>query len=246
MTSSKQLGTSTRSRATGRLKKALEKNLAAYIAAASAAGVGMLALAQPAEAKIVYTPAHTLIKVNGGPVELDLNHDGTNDFDFRNSASSSNHTFRLSYLTVEPARYQDGNQIFQSAGDYEAALPKGVKVGSDNLFSSSFVFGMAWRKCTSSNCHSAGPWLKVKQAYLGFKFVISGNIHYGWARIKMGGLGRNDTITGYAYETIANKSIVTGKTHGPDVITVEPATIGHLARGAGAIPTLRRKNASRD
>jgi hypothetical protein len=34
------------------------------------------------------------------------------------------------------------------------------------------------------------------------------------------------TLTGYAYETIPNKPIITGKTKGPDVITLDPATLG--------------------
>jgi hypothetical protein len=47
------------------------------------------------------------------------------------------------------------------------------------------------------------------------------------------------TRTGYAYETIPNKPIITGKTKGPDVITLDPATLGHLAVGASQIPTWR-------
>jgi|HubBroStandDraft_6_1064221.scaffolds.fasta_scaffold05468_2 hypothetical protein len=58
--------------------------LNAYALAAGAAGVGVLALAQPAGAKIVYTPAHIPIVQNKGLVELDLNHDGINDFQFSN------------------------------------------------------------------------------------------------------------------------------------------------------------------
>jgi hypothetical protein len=55
-----------------------------YALAAGAAGVGVLALAQPVEAKIVYTPAHRVI----GPdmkYLLDLNHDGLTDFTIANS-----------------------------------------------------------------------------------------------------------------------------------------------------------------
>jgi len=47
-------------------------------------------------------------------------------------------------------------------------------------------------------------------------------------------------MSGYAYETIPNKPITAGKTEGPDVITVQPATLGHLAAGASAIPAWRR------
>jgi len=39
------------------------------------------------------------------------------------------------------------------------------------------------------------------------------------------------TLTGYAYETIPNKPIITGQTKGPDVITVQPERLGELARG---------------
>jgi hypothetical protein len=46
-----------RPRRTAELCKSLHQQLNAYALVASAAGVGVLALAQPAKAKIVYTPA---------------------------------------------------------------------------------------------------------------------------------------------------------------------------------------------
>jgi hypothetical protein len=50
------------------------------------------------------------------------------------------------------------------------------------------------------------------------------------------------TLTGYAYETIPNKPIITGETKGPDVITLDPATLGHLAVGASqTLDDSRRK-----
>jgi hypothetical protein len=49
------------------------------------------------------------------------------------------------------------------------------------------------------------------------------------------------TLTGYAYETIPNKPIIAGKTKGPDVITLEPATLGHLAQGASGISAWREQ-----
>ena len=48
-------------------------------------------------------------------------------------------------------------------------------------------------------------------------------------------------LTGYAYETVPNKPIITGKTTGPDVITLDPATLGHLAQGASGISAWREK-----
>jgi hypothetical protein len=86
-----------------------------------------------------------------------------------------------------------------------------------------------------------GPWVGkgkgVRNRYLGLKFVIHGKVHYGWARLSVT-LGHHrqyddvsGTLTGYAYETIPNKPIIAGQITGPDVITVQPETLGRLARG---------------
>lgn len=70
---------SSRPRATAELSRSLNHQLNMYTVAAGAAGVCLLALAQPTEARIVYTKAH---KVIVSVFDLDLNHDGTNDFVF--------------------------------------------------------------------------------------------------------------------------------------------------------------------
>jgi len=82
---------------------------------------------------------------------------------------------------------------------------------------------------------------------------ILGQVHYGWARLSVTPTENERAeitavLTGYAYETIPNKPIVTGKTKGPDVTTLPPAklesaTLGQLARGASQIPPWRRLNA---
>lgn len=97
---------------------------------------------------------------------------------------------------------------------------------------------------------SVGPWGKGKRfagSYAGFKFIINGEVHYGWARIEV----HSDhskitaTLTGYAYETVPNRGIVTGLTHGPDESasnasgTTDPASLGRLAKGASGIAAWR-------
>jgi len=80
-----------------------------------------------------------------------------------------------------------------------------------------------------------GPWTNVKNRYLGLKFMVNGKPHFGWARANvscnLSDFKITAVLTGYAYETIPNKAIIAGKTKGPDVITVEPATLGRLALG---------------
>ena len=62
-----------------------------YALAASAAGLGVLALSQPADAKIVYTKTHHVIRL-GQHYDLDLNRDGITDF---NGACSLVYLHRL-------------------------------------------------------------------------------------------------------------------------------------------------------
>lgn len=96
--------------------------------------------------------------------------------------------------------------------------------------------------------NSLGGWGKNRRAsgpYLGFKFLIDGEIHYGWARIavKADFLHLSATLTGYAYETVANRPILTGFTRGSADASSDPSqemqpaasgTLGQLAAGAAA------------
>jgi hypothetical protein len=94
--------------------------------------------------------------------------------------------------------------------------------------------------------NSFGAWGKGRKftgPYLGFKFLIDGEIHYGWARVDVNAkfLDLSATLAGYAYESVANRPILTGFTHGTldassDVSQqVQPpvaGSLGHLAIGA--------------
>lgn len=77
----------------------------------------------------------------------------------------------------------------------------------------------------------------VENRYLGLKFVIRGEVRYGWARfsVTLGHQRQFDdvigTLTGYAYEAVPDKPITTGQISDTDVITVQPATLGGLALG---------------
>ena len=85
---------------------------------------------------------------------------------------------------------------------------------------------------------ASGNWIDVRDRYLGIRFRLNGKTHYGWARmnVKVEGLTITGTLTGYAYETIPNKAIITGKTHGKDEVS-----LGALAVGSSAIHGWRQK-----
>ena len=236
-------------RSTTRFAAKLDKDLLAYAAAASAAGVSLLALAQPVEARIIYTPAHKSI---GATTFLDLTHDGTNDFKFALTRTSHceggctttgiHHgtAFQASYATLDVTGVRARNQVFGQAA-YASALAAGVSVGPGGEFPGGKLMANV-RAISGNNESYHGPWQDnggVQHRYLGLKFAIHGKIHYGWARLNVAvssGAHLRATLTGYAYESVADKAIVTGKQRGDDD-DAQSETLGQLATGAAILAT---------
>lgn len=226
------------------------KRLNAYALAASAAGVGILALAQPVEGEIIYTKAHTKIPPNT-TFQLDLNHDGIVDFDLKNSFG---HSFFTTWgrLFAIPAQ---GNQVWghtYARQAFASAFYAGVRIGPNGQFlpGAGFMAGSTFnggRNQPPGSASCTAAWANVVNRYLGLKFEISGELHFGWARLNVSCSNQRvlAVLTGYAYETVPNRPIITGKTRGsdedesaspqdrePNSGSVQPASLGHLAQGA--------------
>lgn len=221
------------------LNAKLNKGLVAYVAAASAAGVGMLACAIPAEAEVVYTPTNLEIGAGQGPVNLDLNNDGIADFYLSNFDYGCFHNTCKYDLQVAPA--QEGNAIWAMRdGRFLVATPafEGVVIAPERNFKMELTFLDFFLSAYGYPTESYGWWGKGKPfagSYLGLKFEIAGEVHYGWARLKVKAdrSGNNLTITanltGYAYETVPNRPIITGMTHGTldtDEMQLDPLALG--------------------
>jgi len=244
-----------------KLSDSVHQHLSMYTLAAGAAGVGVLALAQPAEAKIVYTPAKLQL-MNQHQVFIDLNHDGNNDFSFYGVSISrrsiSTFFFRL---TISPA--QQGNAIWGVESDEHAScaasLHAGTRVGPKRPFQDNRLVLFDWSGGPNGGTAYC-PWGgKTETAYLGVKFSIKGQPHFGWVRVKIASLFPYKVyVTGYAYETTPNKPIITGKTKGADensrvgqsnpaaltAPTPQTATLGLLALGSPALSIWRRKESA--
>jgi len=219
-----------------------EHRLSMYALAASAAGVGMLALAQPAEGKIVYTKTHKTVGLKG-ILHLDLNHDGIADFDLKNTLTSWTFGAR-DWLSAFPDRQKNalwGHTALRGA--YASALSANSWVGPKGQFlpGAGYMAGSIFSGGVDRPATSQGPWANVANRYLGLKFVIKGKTHFGWARLNVScsNVVVTGTLTGYAYETIPNRGILTGKEHGTDDSTLtgdSGATLGRLALGAETQP----------
>lgn len=233
---------SPRPRKTAELSRPLQQQLNMYSLAASAAGVSVLALSPSSEARIVYTPAHRVIKAHTSYL-LDLNHDKKIDFTISNSATCA--TDECFYdLLQKPAAGNSGMNVFNGYV-LASALKRGSRIGPGRHFSDQTGAMVGIDSAYPFN-YVFGQWVNVQRRYLGLRFKIKGQTHYGWARLNVRVVlpphpAITAVLTGYAYETVPSKSIIAGKTKGPDVTTVSSASLGHLAAGASAIPSWRVK-----
>jgi hypothetical protein len=252
MTQLKPARITVKSRPQARLRSNIEKNLLAYAAAATAAGVGVLACPPMAEGKIVYTPAHVNLQ-GGTPFSLDLNHDGKVDFFLLlggsvgaggtavGALSACHRPFRgtKGYICVSStgaSNSLNAVRITQSGREVAAALRAGAKIENGDRFQDKVAVAMGdvvWETFTSVGTRWSGAWVNggkgVKNRYLGLKFEIDGKFHFGWARLTVTTTGKHDftaTLTGYAYETVPGKSIIAGKTHGKDAEQAIDASAG--------------------
>jgi hypothetical protein len=216
-----------------------------YAVAASAAGVSMLALAEPAEGKIIYTKANKTIGLKD-TLRLDLNHDGIADFDLKNTLTAVSFS-AWDWLSAIPAQQKNavwGHTAFNRG--YASALSAGSWVGPKGQFlSGAGLMATSYANNGVRHALGNGPWANVTNRYLGLKFLIKGKTHFGWARLTVtlgGNVDVSAALTGYAYETIPNKPILTGKEHGADdldglpVTSGSPATLGRLALGSAGRP----------
>lgn len=243
---------STRPRRTSTLSPGLDQRLNLYALAASAAAVGLLALAQPCEAKIIYTNANQTIGTNG-IYALNLTPDGIIDFLIQERGA----TFSSSGYNGLEVKEAFGNGV-QGGHGLAAALSQGAPIGPGQQFINStgsngeVMFNAA---CSiEEGCSTIGKWRGANSLYLGLKFQIRGETHYGWARLTVE-VGRDHGITaqltGYAFETIPNKGLKAGQTSagndsaslavdGPAVAdsnrqTGKRGSLGQLALGTAGI-----------
>ena len=248
-----------RTKKIGNLAPAYQQQLASYALAAAAAGVSVLALTAHSQGEIVYKQAHRVIG-DGASFNLDLTGDRTVDLTIGNKrlshCTSDSFCSTTQYLQVKMA---GANQVVYNVYGAVAMKP-GMQIGPKNVWRGG-IQNMAVMLGGFGTSGVGGSWINVKNRYLGVKFKIKGEDHYGWARLSVTvaqPLTITATLTGYAYETIANKPIVAGQTKGPDNATIEepnasltapspePATLGTLALGAPGLSIWRRQESADD
>ena len=239
---------------------------AAYSLAAAVAGVSMLALAQPAVGEVVVTKKTIPIPLSQLGVEgvgISLTNNGVDDLKLVLSSFS---IFGNNGNSLKAVNAAEGEGVVGAASAvFAARLGQGAKIGPSDKFLSAACGGSyfscskaphlaATHTSTFGSRNVNGPWTGNPQSgYLGVRFLINGQTHYGWVRLMVDtAIPRKTkaTVVAYAYETTANKPILAGATENAGSVTAElqndvknksVPSLGMLARGADALPLWRRE-----
>ena len=184
-------------------------------------GVLSLAIAGVADVngQIVYTD---IADTGGGNTfyQLNLDGDGTVDYTILNYASAiqvvapaSNYIFYTTSLAPYGFQGFNNNEILGlGTGEYKypLALNSGYPIssGASVWVNDADFQTMNWNSCNYTN----SQWCGVTDKYLGLRFDIGGNTHYGWARLDVPLSSGGWLIKDYAYNSTPNAPINAGQT----------------------------------
>lgn len=249
--------------------KSLNRQIGLYSVAAAVAGVSMLALAEPSAAEVVVTkktiPIPLAPREMQDPVFISMANNGVENFSFILSSASTSLGLRELLVGGVNAGQDGAHNQFIAGGSFYTkalALERGVKIGPAGITSAFFasyaglVAGTNNTRTGGGSYYSRGYWAgNLKNRYLGVRFQLNGQTHYGWIRltvttnVKSGKPSLTATITGYAYETVANKAIKAGTAATAAAQVQVPQrqagpSLGMLAAGAEGMPLWRREEAA--
>jgi hypothetical protein len=221
-----------------KLKPTLNSRIMGYVAAASGAALAIVPAS--AQGEIVFSAVDV---TTGGSYALDLNKDGTPDFTFEQVPYDSGHGHDFGLALDVP-----GNAVLGARNP----LPIGARIGPGRGFTTSTYYGVVFMGENfeyGTITNSFGFWKGVTNKFVGFKFLVSGEVHYGWARLSGNG-GTSVVISGYAYETVPNKGIRAGQrtedevlsqVSSPELSEPTPPTLGLMAAGTRGLAVWRRE-----
>ena len=196
-----------------KIKNSILKRIKKYSLVTS----GIIALANTANAQIVHTdiePDFTGLVTDWESYSLDIDNDGVRDFDIYASHFSvtSSHSYSSRYLKVNGQLNEILCETFNNIGDPKAIDLSANISNSLNSFSNNADWEggnqtMAW----TWNDFSGGDFRGETDKYLGVRFKIEGEWHYGWVRIDVDYDVNTFVIKEYAYESTPNTPINAGE-----------------------------------
>ncbi len=178
----------------------LNKRLAGY----SATAFALAAFTANAEGQVVYSGLKNIV-VKNTKDSLDIDGDGIKDFSIINNLGISNKGFIKNL--------QAGNSWHGSASNkWVYAFYSRAYIISTNVFFNGT--GLLGGFNSSTSTHS-GYFPGQGNKFIGIKFKIGTDTHYGWIRINMPTNVDSVKIIDWAYQKLPDQRIVTGDTAAP-------------------------------
>lgn len=165
-------------------------------------------------ARIIYTDIEPDFSSAQNPsFDLDLNNDQLVDYVLE---WKSDNNYEWLELRSNPS---DQNGIISVAPWYTNPVPlyldAEIFTNPDRVISNQGVFYGTWGIFTIGDCFGGEPtcfydWKAVGEGFLGLRFKINGQVHYGWARIEITGPAEW-VVKDYAYNATPNNPVYAGR-----------------------------------
>ena len=198
------------------MKKQLLKKLSAFIIPIA---IGMI-FSVSATAQIVYTdviPDRT-VNTNNGIYRLDLNNDGTNDFNITYTTTVFGTTTYLNaYIRITPL---GANKVGNDT-TYPGSLPLNALIDSSSFKwlsnANQILRQRVWRIWGATNPPRYVPvyngnWNGASNKYIPLQLDVNSQKYYGWVRLDVVTGAASFTVKDYAYNSTPNQSILAGQT----------------------------------
>lgn len=192
------------------MKKITSKKMLNY-GAMSAALLG----AANAAGQVVYTdvdPDETITTATAGGFNIDLNADGT--FDFNPQVfDAANGPGAVIFPTGSGSNSNQGSNgngfVGFNAGNfaYPSNLGSGDAIDGNASFVTDARGDLNFYSCAYTNSQFCGG---VTDRFLGVSFQLAGNTHYGWIRLDLAPSGDNFVIKDFAYNATPGAAIAAG------------------------------------
>ena len=194
--------------------KKQKQSLSSRILSYPAMAASMIAAAGSTNAQVIYTNITDYTGTNDGDTyALDLNNDGTTDFNIKRAdVLVSSYSSSSTAKTVQVTRNSSNQMVRKGVGSYSTsamALPMKKTIDAGLTWSNANNIGTAFMAVNLNNAN-AGPWVNQTDKYLGLKLIKNSQTYYGWARLNVGKNSNTFTIKDYAYESTPDTKILAG------------------------------------
>jgi len=186
----------------------LNKRIKSYSALA-----GTLVVGGVADAQVNYTDVNPDANVTtGNSYNLDLNNDATVDFVFQLNAGTYNAgTFNIyyDYAIIAPGAAGNAIDTASAGGPMNHALND--PISSALLWDATSAYQLLGLALDPPfNTYNTGNFLGTGDGYIGLKFMIGTNTHYGWVRVNLAADALSMLVKDYGYDATPNTQILAG------------------------------------